>query len=98
MNLDDEKQARRDLASVLRAKAQITEPFPYIQQMANAPVHTTLRAMGKQFRLAQDYGKREAIKGIMRLIVKHRFLAHLDDKSLKALLEEAAGLTNKVGA
>lgn len=94
-NFNQEKQARRELAKLVNAKAQIVEPIPHLQQMADAPVHTTLRAMGKQFREARDYGKREAIKATMQLIVKHRWIFNLPQDRMKVLLEEAAGLKAK---
>lgn len=79
--MNDEKAARADLKALLDKT-----------RAGDAPVSTTLRQMGQQFRLAETQGKKDAIKGIMRLIVRHKFLAHLPMERLKALLEEAAGL------
>lgn len=84
INLNQEKQARKDLKALLDK-----------HKVGDAPVSTTLREMGKHYRLAETQGKRDAVKGIMRLIVKHRFLNNLDTATLKSLLEEAAGLKVK---
>lgn len=84
INLNQEKQARKDLKALLDK-----------HKTGDAPVSTTLREMGKHYRLAETHGKREAVKGIMRLIVKHRFLNNLDTNTLKSLLEDAAGLRVK---
>lgn len=83
-NLNQEKQASKDLKALLDK-----------HKVGDAPVSTTLREMGKHYRLAETQGKRDAVKGIMRLIVKHRFLNNLDTATLKSLLEEAAGLKVK---
>lgn len=80
--MNDEKQAKADLKRLLDKN-----------KTGDAPVSTTLRQMGQQFRMAETAGKKEAIKGIMRLIRKHRFLAHLDNATLESVLKDAAGLT-----
>lgn len=78
---EDEKAARADLKALLDKT-----------RAGDAPVSTTLRQMGQQFRMAESQGKRDAIKATMQLIVKHRWIFNLPQDRMKALLEEAAGL------
>lgn len=80
-NYEDEKAARADLKALLDKT-----------RAGDAPVSTTLRQMGQQFRMAEAQGKRDAIKATMQLIVKHRWIFNLPQDRMKALLEEAAGL------
>lgn len=96
MNFNEEKQARHDLAALLKQKSHGHDLPPQIAGAAvDVPVRTTLRSLGKQYRLAIDHGKREAIKATMRLMVKHRFLYALPLTELEARLYEAAGLKQR---
>lgn len=90
-NFDDEKQARRDMAKLLRQN-KLTAQCQLPKQIGDVPTLTTLREMGKHHRMAVNYGKTLAVDALMRLLVKHRFLAQLPANELKKLLEEEAGI------
>lgn len=95
-HFEHEKQARKELARLLRNPALESGLPPALKRAAaDVPVHTTLRALGKQFRIAVDHGKREAIKATMRLMLKHRWLYELPTAQLEELLSQSAGLQKR---
>lgn len=95
-NFEHEKQARRELAKMLRQPALESGLPPTLKAtMADVPVRTTLRSLSKQYRLAIDHGKREAIKATMRLMLKHRWLYELPTAQLEELLSQSAGLQKR---
>ena len=79
--LENEKQAKADMKALLDK-----------HRVGESPITTTLREMGKHYRLANTQGKKDAIKVLARLIVKHRFLYALPMPQLIAILEESVGI------
>lgn len=90
-DFEQEKQARRELAQILRQN-KLNAQCQLPKQIGDVPTLTTLREMGRHHRASVDYGKRLAVDALMDLIVKHRFLAHLPAGELRKLLEEEAGI------
>lgn len=88
MNLDDDKQARRELADMYRKyKKPIAIP--------DAPCGLTLQSLDRLLKAHEKITRQECVSAFIGLLARNRCLMNLPAQKVRELIEESVGIKSE---